>query len=162
MPRQPHHLSAPKPEIPLQTPRSKPFRFTLFCFPYLVTPLLATLTQTPGVYTNNSQFKTFGVRQSGCRFYGVSHTQTHPSLFSVTSVSHLFPVSVLNPFPASFDLQLPAPSFEGSTVDCTFRTLFCTLQKPASFFSIASALFCSLRGVGGPHFSLFQLAPSPS
>src|SRR5882762_7544436 len=51
-------LSVTSYEIPLPTPRPNPFVFTLFYFPYDLTPAFAILTKTPGVAPNNSHYGT--------------------------------------------------------------------------------------------------------
>jgi hypothetical protein len=65
------------------------FIFTLFCFPYPLSPVFATLTKTPGVASNNSHFGTwsFGLRQPGCRFFGVRSVLTLQQI-----VHHPFPL----------------------------------------------------------------------
>ena len=89
-----------------------PILRTLFQVPYALTPLLATLTKTAGVYTNNSHNGT-----SSRPFPPASSLQFQSSLFSVTSVfSTLSVASVLIPF-LSLNFQLSTSS--GGRFICT-------------------------------------------
>src|SRR5882724_7586742 len=84
---------------PLQLTRSNPFHFTLFCFPYPLSPVFATRlprgfwrglprtsrgTKTLGVYANNSHFGTLAHKTATRKFVSLSISSfdsTIPSLF---------------------------------------------------------------------------------
>ena len=128
---------------------------TLFQVPYLVSPLLATLTKTAGVRTNNSRSGTLrcplanptpGYFDRATSFFLSAH-----SAFSV--------ISALNPFLSlSFDFQLWTLNLRlPPTYPISFQALadsFALCKTISPFFSCNSGLFAqNTRGWGRVHYN---------